>query len=244
MNVKYDRPLKLILVILILFTVGSAWAENEIPALGPNSVLKYYHGLFKRDDLIGFGTICGTDITGNLLKDLRILRNEIFAKYGRPFASDDLRQYFYGTDWYAENPAYHDGLLTENDRENVRRIQAVEDRHTDSFGLLDDLRSGKKVTAEDDLVDATFDAEHNTFIFQLSETLRFPANPVKCNRDIDRWGGYDADDHVFSFMYRGRLYFVAGFACGMRGTDTCYAAFSCYYNPRTHHIYNLTTSEQ
>jgi hypothetical protein len=228
---------KAIATILLLCSL-SAWADNSLPALGQRSLLKHYRGSYDGTKLMSFGTICDAAPRG-----LRVLRNEIFAKYGRPFADRDLRDHFQDTTWYVANPAYHDGLLTEIDNENVRRILAVEKRSTDSFGLLNDLRGGKKVSAKDGLIQATVDMNKRTFVFTLKKGVTFPANPVQFSQHIDRDGGYDRSNRVFMFTYRGLLILVVGYDCGMRGTDTCYSAISFNYNPRSRLLYNITIGE-
>lgn len=61
------------------------------------------------------------------LRDLRLLRNSIYARRGRPFKSAIIREHFQGMKWYAENPAYTDKLLSQTDVRNVRLIRSVED---------------------------------------------------------------------------------------------------------------------
>ena len=60
-------------------------------------------------------------------RDLRLLRNVIYARHGRPFKSALLKQYFGSLDWYKENPAYTDALLTPLDHRNINVIRSVED---------------------------------------------------------------------------------------------------------------------
>jgi hypothetical protein len=79
------------------------------------------------------------------LRDLRLLRNSIYARRGRPFKSPFIREHFRGMSWYKENPAYTDKLLTETDRRNVRLIHSVED---EAGGALGD---------EDWLIEPNFD---------------------------------------------------------------------------------------
>jgi len=61
------------------------------------------------------------------LRDLRMLRNSIYARRGRPFKSAIVREHFRGMKWYRENPAYSDKLLSQTDVRNVRLIRSVED---------------------------------------------------------------------------------------------------------------------
>ena len=60
-------------------------------------------------------------------RDLRILRNTVYARHGREFKSDTLIQWFDGMDWYQADPTFTDAKLTAIDRKNVRLIRSVED---------------------------------------------------------------------------------------------------------------------
>lgn len=60
------------------------------------------------------------------LRDLRMLRNTIYARRGRPFRSALLQGYFGEMDWYQPDDAYSDAKLTAIDRKNIRLIQSVE----------------------------------------------------------------------------------------------------------------------
>lgn len=60
-------------------------------------------------------------------RDLRILRNTIYARRGRPFKSAILQQYFSDMDWYDIDSAYSDKKLTETDRRNIKLVRSVED---------------------------------------------------------------------------------------------------------------------
>lgn len=60
-------------------------------------------------------------------RDLRILRNTIYARRGRSFNSDLLSVYFDQMDWYEPDPSYDGSKLTAVDRKNVRIVRSVED---------------------------------------------------------------------------------------------------------------------
>jgi len=60
------------------------------------------------------------------LRDLRLLRNTIYAKRGRPFKSEILRDHFGGMKWYKVDDAYSDKLLSANDVRNIQLIKSVE----------------------------------------------------------------------------------------------------------------------
>lgn len=60
------------------------------------------------------------------LRDLRLLRNTIYARRGRTFKSEILRDHFTGMEWYKPRPDYTDKLLTANDVRNIALIRSVE----------------------------------------------------------------------------------------------------------------------
>jgi len=60
------------------------------------------------------------------LRDLRLVRNTIYARRGRPFKSQILQQHFNAMSWYKIDPAYSDKLLSANDQRNIALIKSVE----------------------------------------------------------------------------------------------------------------------
>lgn len=58
--------------------------------------------------------------------DLLVSRNSIYARYGRTFTYKPLRDYFSTFEWYVPNPKYHDDMLNETEKHNIRVIQAQE----------------------------------------------------------------------------------------------------------------------
>jgi hypothetical protein len=63
---------------------------------------------------------------GKSLKELRITRNEIFARHGCIFKSKDLTDYFNQFDWYEPKFKKVDSLLTENEKKNIQLILCLE----------------------------------------------------------------------------------------------------------------------
>lgn len=60
-------------------------------------------------------------------RDLRLLRNTIYARRGNMFKSSILDVYFHSMDWYQPNPDYTDKLLTSVDWKNIKLIKSVEE---------------------------------------------------------------------------------------------------------------------
>lgn len=79
---------------------------------------------------------------------LRILRNAIYASYGRSFASGDLKQYFSEQDWYEENPQYSDDLLSSEEKDCAGRILNIENELT---AKMDALRGKTKIEKPSEL---------------------------------------------------------------------------------------------
>jgi hypothetical protein len=52
---------------------------------------------------------------GLFTEDLRVLRNEIYARHGRVFKDAELQKTFAAMNWYKPNPEYNDALLTETE---------------------------------------------------------------------------------------------------------------------------------
>ena len=70
---------------------------------------EYYY--LDEDDIVGMGA-----------QELNYARNEIFARYGREFNSEELMDYFESQDWYVPiySPEEFDSsVLNEYEKENV-----------------------------------------------------------------------------------------------------------------------------
>jgi hypothetical protein len=59
-------------------------------------------------------------------KDVQLIRNEIYARHGRPFVTPWIREYFQSKPWYRVNPRFSDNLLSDIEKTNVQVIVAYE----------------------------------------------------------------------------------------------------------------------
>jgi hypothetical protein len=111
------------------------------------------------------------------LKELRLLRNEIFARHGRIFDSHDLRDHFGKTAWYKPSRTYSDAMLSKQEREVVGSIQACETylqeagdkgrQHYDSVKTL--YRFGPRLdTTIIDHIDYTGDGKKDACITRIT----------------------------------------------------------------------------
>ena len=71
---------------------------------------------------------------GLSLHELRLLRNEIYARHGRTFRAEWLQQYFYFQPWYAPDENFKDEELSGNDKANVETIVKYENKIHEELG--------------------------------------------------------------------------------------------------------------
>lgn len=63
-------------------------------------------------------------------EELRLARNEIYARHGRKFKSDDLNQYFSAKTWYdpsVEPDSFDSNVLNQNEKDNLKVVQRTEE---------------------------------------------------------------------------------------------------------------------
>jgi hypothetical protein len=89
---------------------------------------------------LGYGVAPGmmylfqrTPLTDSLLRgvslyDLRLLRNEVYARHGRRFTTPWLATYFKAFPWYTPRADFTIAELSQTEKDNVKLIQAVEAR--------------------------------------------------------------------------------------------------------------------
>ena len=76
----------------------------------------------------------GDDFLGPLFaEDLRVLRNEIYARHGRLFKDAKLQKYFETQAWYKPNPDFKDDQLSEIEVKNLAKIREAEETATSKF---------------------------------------------------------------------------------------------------------------
>src|SRR5215813_243749 len=71
---------------------------------------------------------------GLSLNELRLLRNEIYARHGRGFQAEWLSQYFAEQPWYLYDQNFKDEELSGFDKQNVLTIVAYENKLHDDLG--------------------------------------------------------------------------------------------------------------
>ena len=79
-----------------------------------------------------------TEIDENFLgplfaEDLRVLRNEMYARHGRVFKDPKLQEYFLSQSWYKPDPTFTDDMLSEIEAKNLVKIREAEESATSKF---------------------------------------------------------------------------------------------------------------
>lgn len=59
--------------------------------------------------------------------ELWLMRNEIYARHGRPFMNYELHNYFMSSGWYRPNDKYNDKMLSKTEMANISAIQKKEE---------------------------------------------------------------------------------------------------------------------
>ena len=66
-------------------------------------------------------------------EDLRVLRNEVYARHGRIFKDPELQKYFVAQAWYKPNPDFKDDMLNAIEAKNLTKIREAEETATSKF---------------------------------------------------------------------------------------------------------------
>ncbi len=98
--------------------------EKPEETLGIPESLKSVEGYLTPADRI----VTEAELQGKNKAELRVMRNEVYARHGRVFQSPDLHDFFMQKPWYSQNPSYSDSLLSDVDKENIRIIQETENK--------------------------------------------------------------------------------------------------------------------
>ncbi|MCU4157029.1 YARHG domain-containing protein [Carboxylicivirga sp. A043] len=65
-----------------------------------------------------------------LLTEMRLFRNEIFARHGRTFSSQDLKNYFNNQDWYKPTESFKLNNLSQKETLAANTIKNIENNYT------------------------------------------------------------------------------------------------------------------
>lgn len=87
------------------------------------------------------------ELDGLTKEQLRLARNEIYARHGYIFSSQDLNEYFSGKTWYQPSSQFDDSQLTEVEKANINFIKSYEEYVTTNsipMKLIDGMYSANE----------------------------------------------------------------------------------------------------
>lgn len=76
-------------------------------------------------------------VEGLFVEDLKVLRNEIYARRGRIFKDAQLQKYFIAQAWYQPNPDFKDEQLSEIEAKNLSIIREAEQNAISKFSEVE-----------------------------------------------------------------------------------------------------------
>jgi hypothetical protein len=106
-----------------LLMIAAAQKKSRKLALAPGDMELFENKLISEQMLHGLS-----------LNELRLLRNEVYARHGRQFQAPWLSQYFFSQPWYQPNENFKDEELSGPDKQNVETIVAYERKIHDDLG--------------------------------------------------------------------------------------------------------------
>lgn len=120
---KYDPKSLTALELKNLATIAAAQKNSRKLALAPGDMELFEDKLISPEMLRGLS-----------LNELRLLRNEIYARHGRQFQAPWLSQHFFSQPWYQPDENFKDEQLSGPDKQNVETIVAYENKIHDELG--------------------------------------------------------------------------------------------------------------
>ena len=121
-NDNYDPKLLSEIERKNLLTIAAAQKTQRRLTLSPGDM-----------ELFENRAITETMLRGLSLYELRLLRNEIYARHGRLFRALWLQQYFYGQPWYQPDDNFKDENVSGIDKQNVETIVKFENKIHDEL---------------------------------------------------------------------------------------------------------------
>ena len=106
-----------------LQTISSAESKQRRLAISPGDMELFENKIITEQMLKGLS-----------LHELRLLRNEIYARHGRAFRAPWLQQYFWSQPWYEQKEDFQDEQVSGSDKLNVETIVHYENRLHDELG--------------------------------------------------------------------------------------------------------------
>ena len=122
-NDRYDSKLLTEVERKNLQLIATAQSKQRRLAISPGDMELFENKLISEGMLKGLS-----------LHELRLLRNEIYARHGRSFRAAWLQQYFWSQPWYEQKEDFQDEQVSGSDKLNIETIVRYENRMHDELG--------------------------------------------------------------------------------------------------------------
>ncbi|MFL6281727.1 MAG: protein kinase domain-containing protein [Pyrinomonadaceae bacterium] len=102
---------------------------NASPSPTPATIVVSEQMQRAEQKIVAGTALKGEDLKGLTQQQLRLLRNAVFARYGRIFDAGELQQYFQTRPWYRARRDFNERSLNATDRANADLVKAFEDNN-------------------------------------------------------------------------------------------------------------------
>ena len=182
-------------------------------------ILPNYRGFWNEKNRYGnerhYSLLKVTDFLDYYPDRLDILRNEVYARYGRPFVNKKYKEYFSAQSWYREVQDFSDNWLSRQDRYNVELILTIE-RGSPCY-------------------DAIVEARRNNIVYTGFHNIHFPlftANSAAVGGTSDHTGEYYISFDDWNWIVMGNWIIVYKQSTGAYDRGS-YQAQSFLIDPQT-----------
>lgn len=115
--------MKRILLLLGLFALIPNTSFSQVHAQRPAKQQQYFPGLYPEASQ---RLLNAKDLKGLNSFDLKVMRNEIYARHGYIFNTQEMKDYFNEQDWYYGRYKNVDKFLTDIEKKNIEFIKKFE----------------------------------------------------------------------------------------------------------------------
>ncbi|MBS2214055.1 YARHG domain-containing protein [Carboxylicivirga mesophila] len=133
-----------------------------------------------------------------VLSEMRIFRNEIFARHGRTFSSSDLKNYFENQEWYKPSQNFNISSLTKKEILAANTIKNIENNYSN-------LSSKEKHTVLEifAFIKSNLHNKLDTTFYTIADFDNFPGLDTVTTRILEK--EYGEFNIVYSLLRKGTV---------------------------------------
>jgi len=119
------------------YKVSKNQAAIKLNPIEQQNVDLLYHYEWKIRESLATTPLTDDTLGAMFAEDLRVLRNEVYARHGRIFKDPKLQKYFESQAWYKPNPDFKDDQLNQIESDNLKKIVDAETTATSKFAAAE-----------------------------------------------------------------------------------------------------------